>query len=109
MTCDDQELDPGLPRWRVVWAGVALVVMLVGLLLWGALPEVASADDRALPAATVNAPSLVRWERVGATRDSQTFRAAVPGGWLVTTCWLSAGSVSTVFVADPEYRWEPRS
>ena len=77
--------DTGLPAWTAK-----------------AYAEAAADEESSEPSGTLS------WERVKMTpRYFQTYRARVPGGWLVvTTHGGAAGGLGLTYCPDPEYQWE---
>lgn len=51
------------------------------------------------------------WEHIGKSREFNTYRARVYGGWVLNTCTriqFNADlllSETTVFIPDPEHNW----
>ena len=84
--------------WWPWTLGVAAVLALASTGAMLASAVVSSCTEEPTPAE----PSPAFWVRMG-HRNQGTYRAQVPGGWLIRTG--STNGLQMLFLPDPEHEW----
>jgi hypothetical protein len=111
-----REVTPMLRQYRPLLFVVGTVVTIVLILGMRPLYQATHAQEQA------DQPPMIRWEplrQTGAPQGSKTYRAAVPGGWLVCVYGeekesepFSKGGLGiglgagVTFVPDPQHEWK---